>query len=112
MLTELWQPDGARQAGAAGVGWDGLGLAAAAARRARSCCSLARPRGIVDGQSSTGQQVAVLLDPSCTTPEHTHMQAPRFSGLRGEAVSGGFRWERDVIRLEKVVLAQQRSRCV
>ena len=38
------------------------------------------------------------------------LQAPRFSGLRGESLSGGFRWERDVVRLERVVLAQARSR--
>ena len=36
--------------------------------------------------------------------------APRYSGLRGESLSGGFRWERDVVRLEKVVLTQARSR--
>ena len=36
--------------------------------------------------------------------------APRFSGLRGESLSGGFRWERDWVRLEKVVLQQQRSK--
>ena len=35
---------------------------------------------------------------------------PRYSGLRGDTLSGGFRWERDVIRLEKLVLQQQRSR--
>lgn len=35
---------------------------------------------------------------------------PRYSGLRGESLSGGFRWERDVVRLEKLVLQQQRSR--
>lgn len=36
---------------------------------------------------------------------------PRYSGLRGDNLSGGFRWERDVVRLEKLVLQQQRSRC-
>ena len=35
---------------------------------------------------------------------------PRYSGLRGDTLSGGFRWERDVVRLEKLVLQQQRSR--
>ena len=35
---------------------------------------------------------------------------PRYSGLRGDSLSGGFRWERDVVRLEKLVLQQQRSR--
>ncbi len=35
---------------------------------------------------------------------------PRFSGLQGEALSGGVRWERDVIRLEKAVLQQRSSR--
>lgn len=37
---------------------------------------------------------------------------PRYSGLRGESLSGGFRWERDVVRLEKLVLQQQKSRWV
>ena len=36
---------------------------------------------------------------------------PRYSGLRGDNLSGGFRWERDVVRLEKLVVQQQRSRC-
>nr|AXF41549.1 carbonic anhydrase CAH0010 [Chlorella sp. ArM0029B] len=35
---------------------------------------------------------------------------PRYSGLRGDSLSGGFRWERDVVRLERLVLQQQRSR--
>ena len=39
-----------------------------------------------------------------------NLLAPRYSGLRGESLSGGFRWERDVVRLEKVVLTQMRSR--
>ena len=34
----------------------------------------------------------------------------RFSGLQGEALSAGVRWERDVIRLEKAVLQQLGSR--
>lgn len=29
---------------------------------------------------------------------------PRFSGLSGKKLSGGFRWDRDVLRLEKTVL--------
>jgi len=35
---------------------------------------------------------------------------PRFSGLLGEVLSGGFRWERDVVRLEKMILQQKGSR--
>ena len=35
---------------------------------------------------------------------------PRYSGLRGDSLSGGFRWERDVVRLEKLVLQQRRSK--
>ena len=31
---------------------------------------------------------------------------PRFSGLQGEALAGSFRWERDVVRLEKVRFSQ------
>lgn len=38
------------------------------------------------------------------------VSGPRFSGLQGEALSGGVRWERDVIRLEKAVLQQRSSR--
>ena len=40
-----------------------------------------------------------------------NVAGPRFSGLQGEALSGGVRWERDVIRLEKAVLQQRTSRC-
>ncbi|KAL3160063.1 hypothetical protein ABBQ38_009778 [Trebouxia sp. C0009 RCD-2024] len=39
-----------------------------------------------------------------------NVAGPRFSGLQGEALSGGVRWERDVIRLEKAVLQQRSSR--
>lgn len=39
-----------------------------------------------------------------------NVAGPRFSGLQGEALSGGVRWERDVIRLEKAVLQQTDSR--
>lgn len=39
-----------------------------------------------------------------------NVAGPRFSGLQGEALSGGVRWERDVIRLEKAVLQQRTSR--
>jgi hypothetical protein len=38
------------------------------------------------------------------------LASPRYSGLRGENLSGGFRWERDVVRLEKLVLQQRRSK--
>lgn len=41
-----------------------------------------------------------------------HLVRPRYSGLMGESLSGGFRWERDVVRLEKVVAQQDRSRWV
>ena len=41
-----------------------------------------------------------------------NIAGPRFSGLQGEALSGGVRWERDVIRLEKAILQQRASRCV
>lgn len=36
---------------------------------------------------------------------------PRFSGLQGQSLSGAFRWERDVVRLERAVLQQASSRC-
>ena len=36
---------------------------------------------------------------------------PRFSGLQGQSLAGGFRWERDVVRLERAVLQQANSRC-
>jgi hypothetical protein len=36
--------------------------------------------------------------------------APRYSGLAGESLAGGFRWERDVVRLEKLALVQRASR--
>lgn len=56
---------------------------------------------------------------SCSLNFDTHtgrgkvsLANPRYSGLRGDSLSGGFRWERDVVRLEKLVLQQQRSRCV
>lgn len=35
---------------------------------------------------------------------------PKYSGVQGDSLSGGFRWERDVIRLEKAVLQQRQSR--
>ena len=35
---------------------------------------------------------------------------PRFSGLQGRSLSGAFRWERDVVRLERAVLQQANSR--
>ncbi|KAK9840821.1 hypothetical protein WJX81_007219 [Elliptochloris bilobata] len=35
---------------------------------------------------------------------------PRFSGLQGRSLSGAFRWERDVVRLERAVLEQAASR--
>jgi hypothetical protein len=37
---------------------------------------------------------------------------PRFSGLQGQSLSGAFRWERDVVRLERAVLQQTNSRRV
>ncbi len=37
---------------------------------------------------------------------------PRFSGLQGQSLSGAFRWERDVVRLERAVLQQANSRCL
>ena len=36
--------------------------------------------------------------------------APKYSGMLGESLSGGFRWEKDVFRLEKLVLQQKQSR--
>lgn len=36
--------------------------------------------------------------------------APKYTGLQGENLSGGFRWEKDVFRLEKFVLQQKESR--
>lgn len=36
--------------------------------------------------------------------------APKYTGLQGESLSGGFRWEKDVFRLEKFVLQQNDSR--
>lgn len=35
---------------------------------------------------------------------------PKYTGLQGESLSGGFRWEKDVFRLEKFVLQQSQSR--
>lgn len=48
--------------------------------------------------------------PAQTGRGKAHLVRPRFSGLMGDSVSGGFRWERDVLRLEKVVVQQERSR--
>lgn len=39
-----------------------------------------------------------------------HLARPRYSGLMGESLSGGFRWERDVVRLERVVVQQDKSK--
>ena len=39
------------------------------------------------------------------------VMGPRFSGLQGQSLSGAFRWERDVVRLERAVLQQANSRC-
>jgi len=35
---------------------------------------------------------------------------PRFSGLQGESLSGSFRWEGDIIRLERATVQQKRSK--
>lgn len=35
---------------------------------------------------------------------------PRFSGLQGESLGGSFRWEQDIIRLERAIIQQKRSR--
>ncbi len=60
-----------------------------------------------------------LQEVSCSLNFDTHtgrgkvsLANPRYSGLRGDSLSGGFRWERDVVRLEKLVVQQQRSRYV
>ena len=39
-------------------------------------------------------------------------QGPRFSGLQGESLSAALRWERDLVRLERVFLQQRNSRCL
>ena len=38
------------------------------------------------------------------------LAGPRFSGVRGEMLSGSFRWEGDIVRLERALLQQQNSR--
>jgi hypothetical protein len=38
------------------------------------------------------------------------VMGPRYSGFGGESLSGGVRWERDVLRLEKLALQQKQSR--
>ena len=35
---------------------------------------------------------------------------PRFSGLQGESLGGSFRWEGDIIRLERAIIQQKRSK--
>jgi hypothetical protein len=61
---------------------------------------------------------APLQEASCSLNFDTHtgrgkvsLANPRYSGLQGDSLSGGFRWEHDVVRLEKLVVQQQRSRC-
>ena len=39
-----------------------------------------------------------------------NLLTPRYSGVSGESLNGGFRWEKDVVRLEKLVLQQKTSR--
>ena len=39
------------------------------------------------------------------------VQGPRYSGLYGDSLAGSFRWDRDVVRLEKCILQQPVSRC-
>ena len=39
-----------------------------------------------------------------------NLLTPRFSGLGGESLTGGFRWEKDVVRLERLALQQKNSR--
>jgi hypothetical protein len=60
---------------------------------------------------------ACLQEVSCSLNFDSHtgrgkvaLANPRYSGLRGDSLSGGFRWEQDVVRLERLVLQQQRSR--
>lgn len=63
--------------------------------------------------------VGPLQEVSCSLNFGSHtgrgklsLANPRYSGLRGDWLSGGFRWERDVVRLEKLVLQQRSSRWV
>ena len=57
------------------------------------------------------QEVSCSLNfQSQTGRGRVSLAAPRYSGVRGDSLSGGFRWERDVVRLEKIVLQQRRSK--
>ena len=57
------------------------------------------------------QEISCSLNfQSQTGRGRVNLTAPRYSGLRGDSLSGGFRWERDVLRLEKLVLQQRRSK--
>lgn len=70
-------------------------------------------------QAHTPHPVGPLQEVSCSLNFGSHtgrgklsLANPRYSGLRGDWLSGGFRWERDVVRLEKLVLQQRSSRWV
>lgn len=77
----------------------------------------AHPGGCLRPQPLGPHPFARLQEVSCSLNFESHsgrgklaLASPRYSGLRGDSLSGGFRWERDVVRLEKLVLVQQRSR--
>lgn len=57
------------------------------------------------------QEVSCTLNFAAQTGRgRLSLTTPRYSGLGGESLSGGFRWERDVVRLEKLVLQQKHSK--
>ena len=57
------------------------------------------------------QEVSAAVNLSTQTGRgRASILAPKYTGLQGESLSGGFRWEKDVFRLEKFVLQQQNSR--
>lgn len=57
------------------------------------------------------QEVSAAVNLSTQTGRgRASILAPKYTGLQGESLSGGFRWEKDVFRLEKFVLQQQSSR--
>ena len=82
------------------MAWPGMAMPTPRGR----CVSPPHPRPV--------QEVSCSLNfDSHTGRGKLSLANPRYSGLRGDNLSGGFRWERDVVRLEKLVLQQQRSRC-
>lgn len=70
-----------------------------------------QPEGDCGGAAQVGEASLALNLEQRQGRATVEVAGPRFSGLQGRSLSGAFRWERDVVRLERAVLEQAASRC-